>query len=115
MHAILQEIELQHEQVRQQSKVDKKKSSVEEHLRSQFKDNFSINPAEHWDCSYHQRKNFSANRDERKELTRQTQVLLEKKLIRPSNSRHSSAAFLVNNHLEQVRGEPQMCWGLRIN
>nr|XP_011463555.1 PREDICTED: uncharacterized protein LOC105351293 [Fragaria vesca subsp. vesca] len=46
--------------------------------------------------------------EDRKEMENQIQELLEKKLIRPSNSPHHAPAFLVRNHAEQLRGKARM-------
>ncbi|XP_050374561.1 uncharacterized protein LOC126792116 [Argentina anserina] len=46
--------------------------------------------------------------EDRKEMESQIQELLEKRLIRPSNSLHHARAFLVRNHAEQVRGKARM-------
>ncbi|XP_004309395.1 PREDICTED: enzymatic polyprotein-like [Fragaria vesca subsp. vesca] len=46
--------------------------------------------------------------EDRKEMESQIQELLEKKLIRPSNSPHHAPAFLVRNHVEQLRGKARM-------
>ena len=46
--------------------------------------------------------------EDRKEMESQIQELLEKKLIRPSNSPHHAPAFLVRNHAEQLRGKARM-------
>lgn len=44
----------------------------------------------------------------RNEFKKQIGELLQKKLIRPSHSKHSSPAFMVINHAEKVRGVPRM-------
>ncbi|KAL6226017.1 hypothetical protein ACLB2K_004865 [Fragaria x ananassa] len=46
--------------------------------------------------------------EDRKEMENQIQELLEKKLIRSSNSPHRAPAFLVRNHAEQLREKARM-------
>ncbi|KAL6130444.1 hypothetical protein ACLB2K_068823 [Fragaria x ananassa] len=46
--------------------------------------------------------------EDRKEMESQIQELLEKKLIRPSNSSHHAPTFLVRNHAKQLRGKAVM-------
>ena len=45
---------------------------------------------------------------DREEFDQQVTELLVQRLIRPSNSPHSSPAFMVRNHAEQVRKKPRM-------
>ena len=48
------------------------------------------------------------NQEDKEEFQIQIQELLNQKLIRRSNSPHSSPAFMVRNHSEIKRGKPRM-------
>ncbi|KAL6130131.1 hypothetical protein ACLB2K_068512 [Fragaria x ananassa] len=103
-------------------KAEQKKIPTLTEIENLLKPVISENPQLYWerDPVYCQLKMHDANtichvkaiphyrEEDRKEMESQMQELLEKKLIRPSNSPHHSPAFLVRNHAEQLREKARM-------
>ncbi|KAL6227709.1 hypothetical protein ACLB2K_001666 [Fragaria x ananassa] len=104
------------------NKVDQKKIPTLREIENLLKPIISEDPQLYWekDPIYCQLRMHDANaichvkaiphyrEEDRKEMENQIQELLEKKLIRPSNSPHHAPAFLVRNHAEQLRGKARM-------
>ncbi|KAL6145917.1 hypothetical protein ACLB2K_056600 [Fragaria x ananassa] len=104
------------------NKVEQKKIPTLTEIEKLLKPVISEDPQLYWerDPIYCQLKMHDANiichvkaiphyrEEDRKEMENQIQELLEKKLIRPSNSPHHAPAFLVRNHAEQLRGKARM-------
>ncbi|KAL6194350.1 hypothetical protein ACLB2K_035434 [Fragaria x ananassa] len=103
-------------------KVEQKKIPTLTKIENMLKPVISEDPQLYWerDLVYCQLRMHDANtichvkaiphyrEENRKEMESQIQELLEKKLIRPSNSPHHAPAFLVRNHAEQLRGKARM-------
>ena len=53
-------------------------------------------------------RNKNTNHRTKEDFEKQIKKLLDLKVIRPSDSPHRSAAFMVRNHAEQVRGKARM-------
>ncbi|KAL6189333.1 hypothetical protein ACLB2K_040722 [Fragaria x ananassa] len=104
------------------NKVEQKKIPTLREIENLLKPIISEDPQLYWekDPIYCQLRMHDANaichvkaiphyrKEDRKEMENQIQELLEKKLIRPSNSPHHAPAFLVRNHAEQLRGKARM-------
>ncbi|KAL6130306.1 hypothetical protein ACLB2K_068687 [Fragaria x ananassa] len=103
-------------------KIEQKKILTLSEIETLLKPVISEDPQLYWekDPIYCQLKMHDANtichvkaiphyrEEDRKEMESQIQELLEKKLIRPSNSPHHAPAFLVRKHAEQLRGKARM-------